>query len=352
MNSVVNALPNSSIKALHQTKNTFRVIYENHFLLLPDRRTIVGADGSDPKKLIFEDITRGNPKQIGKHTGFIYTILFDSVTQTLLVGDGNGHVKQYQKREKSKFFGLLKDSVSFTLLKDYGKIIKGWVYSSVQVGALAIFGGTNRSIVAIDISNQQLCEGVLRSPFEHTFSFEVCHSDNSNLHLSIGGVNSNYSLGESDYMDITQIVYGQKRDSDHITLETNEMPTFFEIKDESINVLKLKIQELESEIKKERKRNQGKSNQRFASKNRLNSTGKRVTSIRKLKLTNLLLQTRSDFTKRNLLLLKALNQNREIEDRQSIVGSSIDSKKSGAIRTVNVRVRIAELKETIRTQRL
>ena len=77
-----------------------------------------------------EDITKRNPKVITKNNSLIHTILFDSLTETLLVGDDNGHVKQYQMTYKSKFFGLLKNSDLFTLLKDYGDLGVGQVLES------------------------------------------------------------------------------------------------------------------------------------------------------------------------------------------------------------------------------
>ena len=79
---------------------------------------------------------------------------------------------------------------------------------------------------------------------------------------------------------------------------------------------------------------------------------KESRSSEKEKSAKLLLQTRSDIIKKNLLLLKALNQTREINHRQIIYTESIKSKESDVTRNGNFYPRILELKETIRTQRL
>ena len=96
LDSMVDALPNSIVKIRHEFKNYYYVVYENGFLALPDGKTVVGADASDKKKLMMQDITSKNPKQIGTHSGSIRTLLFDKPTETLLVGDYEGHVKQYK----------------------------------------------------------------------------------------------------------------------------------------------------------------------------------------------------------------------------------------------------------------
>ena len=70
------------------------------------------------------------------------------------------------------------------------------------------------------------------------------------------------------------------------------------------------------------------------------------------KLSNQISQKQSEFTKKNLLLLKALTLNREIKHKRINSITSILSEESLDTRSQNTKKRIAELKETIRNQRL
>ena len=132
--AVMNAANGSTIKIRHQTQNRFWVYHENNFLVLLDEKTIVGPDGSNQEKLIIEDITLRNPRQIGAHGNWIYTVLFDILTQNLLVGDLNGHVMQYTMVNQS-----------FTMVKDFGDVgldseclpLK-WVGSSFLKGVMIL----------------------------------------------------------------------------------------------------------------------------------------------------------------------------------------------------------------------
>ena len=259
---MVNAANNSTVNLLYETNNTFLVFYENDFLVLPDAKTVVGADESDNKQLIMEDITQGDTTQIGTHSGFIQTLVFDKLTETLLVGDESGRVKQYKKIKKSTFFGFLKESDSFTLVKDYKDIGVGQVLSSAQIGGLAIFGGANHSIIAIDISKQRLCTGVIKSPFEDTYSLVVCHSADSNVYLSIGGSDPKYSSNVSDYLDVTRLHNRSKNKPGQSPEEINQLVTLLQEKDEIINTLKLKRKQLQADLLKQRKQHQGTANQK------------------------------------------------------------------------------------------
>ena len=257
MGSLVDALPYFSVEIIHETINEFKAFYGNGFLVLPDAKTVVGADASDPKKLMMEDINQGNPTEIGRHSSWILNVSFDSLTETLLVGDRSGHVKQYKKNQKSKFFGLLKDPVTFTLLKDYGDVGVGWVLSSALVGRFAIFGGINHCLVAIDISKKRLCTGVIKSPLKWNYSFEVCHGSDSNVYLCVGGCFPKYSSDVSDFLDVTRLYNGNKSHISQLPEEINQSKTNLDKKDETIDTLKLKIKQLRSELRKQKKQNKG-----------------------------------------------------------------------------------------------
>ena len=248
--AVVNAANHSTIKFRHETRNEFFVENENSFLVLPDAKTVVGADASDLKKLLIEDITQGNPRKIGTHGGTISTVLFDSLTQSLLVGDYKGHVKQYKKVNQS-----------FTMVKDYGDVGVGVIVSSTQVGRFAIFGGNMSYLVAIDIFKQRVYAGLLKSPFEWTNSLQVCDGVGSNVSLSLGGNGLKYSFDRSDWLDVT-LLYNNSKHINEVYEKMNQADTLLKEKDEIINSLNLKIKQLESSLKKQADQNQGKNNKR------------------------------------------------------------------------------------------
>ena len=103
----MNAASDSSVKISYKGNNNFQAAYLNHFLVLPDAKTVVGVDGSDREKLVMEDISEGKSTLIGKNSDQISSLLFHSLTQSLLVGDVDGYIKQYKKLNGS--FTLVKD---------------------------------------------------------------------------------------------------------------------------------------------------------------------------------------------------------------------------------------------------
>ena len=297
LESVVNAFDNFTIKIRHQSKKRFKVLSQSQFVVLPDGKTLVGADGLDSKKLVMDDITKGNPSKIGTHKGGIITLLFDSMTETLFVGDISGHVKQYKRSQKSNFFGLLKDSDSFILLKDYGYVGVGRVLSSAQVSRLAIFGGNKNSLAAIDISKQQLCTGVIKSPFMSTNSLEVCRGADSNVYLSIGGSDPNYFSNVSDYLDVTQVYNGSEKKPRQVPEEINQLQKILDLKDESIKSLKIKIKKLEADLKKQKKQNQGTTNEKSL-KRKLAHFSRRISHLNRKTSNSQIIGPKSKVTSR------------------------------------------------------
>ena len=238
----------STIKIRHQTHNQFYVQFENSFFILPDGKTIVGPDGSDWNKLIVEDITLRNPTQIGTHGCSIITVLWNSLTQSLLVGDLKDEVKQYKKVNHS-----------FTMIKDYGYVGVDRVFSSTQLGRLAIFGGGDRSLVVIDTSEQRICPGRLKSPFLKTYSLQICEGVGSKVYLSLGGYEPEYSWDASDFLDVT-LLYNGHVPKNQFYEKMIKAQGLLQEKDEIINSFSLKIKQLESSLQKQSNQNKGRSN--------------------------------------------------------------------------------------------
>ena len=248
---MANAANNSTLKIQNQTQNKFYSRYENNFLVLPNGKTVVGADYSNQEKLIMEDITKGNHKQVGTHGSSIYSVLFHSPTQSLLVGDYKGHVKQYKKVHPS-----------FTIVRDYGHVGVGSVLSSTQVGGFAILGGNDNFLVAIDVSEQRVSGGLLKSPFIETFSLQVCEGVDSKVYLSVGGHLPEYSSDVSDFLNVTLLFNRNKKESPKVPEEMNQADALLEEKDEVINSLSLEIKQLKSSLQKQVHQNQGTGNQK------------------------------------------------------------------------------------------
>ena len=177
---------------LEETENKFQVYGENGFLVLPDGKTVVSADMWDSKKLVMEDITEVNPTQIGTHSDKISSLLFHNLTQSLLVGNIEGDVKQYKR-----------NNGSFTFVKDYRNLGVGQVLSSAQVGPFVIFGGNNHSLVAIDLKNQTVIKGFLKTAYKGNKSLQVCFTNYHRVFLSVSGYDPDFSSGKSNFFDVT-----------------------------------------------------------------------------------------------------------------------------------------------------
>ena len=164
--------------------------------MLPDGKTLVGTDASDRRNLISEDITSNKSSRIGTLSNTVYTVLYDSKTRNLFAGDESGAVRQYRRMENNS---------TFSLLKDYGDIGVGALRSSVLVGGLAVFGGYNAySLAAVKIAEQELCEGVVKTPFQYNLSLQVCRMSESRAFLSVSGGYSLYSSNASDVFNVVE----------------------------------------------------------------------------------------------------------------------------------------------------
>ena len=202
----------STVNYQHQSKMNYYLYCESSFLVLPDGKTVVGSnyDGSGCyNKLYAEDITQCNPTQIGTHSHNIYTVLYDEASKTLFAGDANGYLIQYQKNENSS---------SFSKSKDYGKIGVGKIYSSTFVKGLAIFGGSNNSIIAIDTKTQTIISGSVITAFTNIYSLTPCKVSKSRTLLSVCGQTPNYSDTCTDIFEICLDSETQNDDSQTSTI--------------------------------------------------------------------------------------------------------------------------------------
>lgn len=138
------------------------------------------------------------------HKGTIQTLLYDEATGSLFAGDHTGRIKQYKRGNSHN---------NFSLVKDYGHVGIGAVFSSAQVGGLALFGGCDNYLVGISIREHDLVKKI-RSPFNYTCSLQVCHGVDQKVYLSLGGDEPDYSSFKSDFLDVTEVYHMQKESSE------------------------------------------------------------------------------------------------------------------------------------------
>ena len=177
---------NSTINFKFQSKQKFRVHYQNHFAVLPDNKTVIGVIyyNNQYKTIVSEDISKGNPLVLATLSCGVGSVLYDAAAGNLFASDGSGQIRQYQVRQNGASLGLV---------KNYGNAGIGSVYSSRLANGLAIFGGSKKAIIAIDIQNQRLFEGYIITAFSTIYSLGVCRVSKSKTLLSVSGASPGYS---------------------------------------------------------------------------------------------------------------------------------------------------------------
>ena len=196
LTSIIGAAPGSTVNYTFQSKQGFYLYYESAFLVIQEGKTIVGpilTGNYSCTTLVSEDVTQGKSTQIGTHLDNINTLMYDKASKTLFAGDESGNIIQYQKNE---------DSTSFSQLKNYGNVGVGKVYSSILVDSVAIFGGSNKTIVAIDTKTQEKLTGSLATAISNIYSLTSYKVSKTKTLLSISGNQPNYSDTHTDIFEL------------------------------------------------------------------------------------------------------------------------------------------------------
>jgi hypothetical protein len=199
LEEIMKANPGSTLTHVHKSEQNYWVESENHFLVLPDGKTIIGADGSKNKHLFTEDISAsGNNayRQIATHGKTISTVLYKSLSKTLFVGDNGGRVVEYQEDANKE---------TWTKIKDYDDLGIGRIYSVDQIGDVVVFGGNNYTIRAIDSVNKKLLPGILKTAIKYVCSLQFFELPEEKIYLSICGRNPNYLNNGTDIYDATEL---------------------------------------------------------------------------------------------------------------------------------------------------
>lgn len=245
----MNAQNNTTLETRHQTQTKINVLYENGFLVLPDAKTVVGADKTNNKKLIIEDITLGNPAEVGVHLGCVRNVLYDAKTQSLFAGDAKGNLRQYERK-----YGW------FILKKDFGNLGVTQIQASAQVEGFLIFGGVGGSIAVVDASKQQVRSRRINSPFFYTDSLQVCPLGGSKVYLFLGGSIPGHSKEASDWVDVTRVFNKYNICTGPVLEDSGPTQGLLQEKEQAIDSSNRKVRQLEASLQEQREKHRGKSN--------------------------------------------------------------------------------------------
>jgi hypothetical protein len=169
------------------------------FLILPNGKTIIGRDGSNPKIILIEDITKNDASaysNFGNHSKNISLVFYDVISKSLFVGDCNGVLIQYKQNESNQLWEEL---------HNYGNLGIGSVISVELIGRMLIFGGFGTYLLkAVDIDNRKVLQGTFKTAIKNIFSLQVCELPDNKLNLSVCGFNPDYSNNLTDIFDVTK----------------------------------------------------------------------------------------------------------------------------------------------------
>jgi hypothetical protein len=203
LQAIFEAGNDTQVKYKDKSKSIFYVWLEDNFLILPDQKTVIGVDQAQTG-LIMEDITNQAmdyaPLKFGKHKGNILTLTFVEELNMLLAGDSGNELIQYEYRNNS-----------WNVLKNYGDLGIGPVFSSVRIGGLVILGGWGTYLLrVIDLNKMQIQGDPFKTAIKEIHSLSLCRVSNSKVLLSVSGYSPSYSPNQSDILDITGLLKEHK----------------------------------------------------------------------------------------------------------------------------------------------
>ena len=208
MKKIINAVGDSIISPMYKSASYYFVCFENHFVVLPDQKTLIGCDGKS-KQLQTEDITKNQfAVRIGSCTSYVNTVLFNQELGILLAGYKNGKLIQYSKNFKSKWIQQ----------KDYGDIQIQEIFSSDQMGNYAVVGGhaaNKKNLKMINLKKQVVFQSQVQTSFNSVFSLCFANLSQSKMFLSVGGSCPDYENGKTDIFDVSSFFKSPKTQNEN-----------------------------------------------------------------------------------------------------------------------------------------
>ena len=89
------------------------------------------------------------------------------------------------------------------IFKEYGKVNVGSVQSSDYSGDIAVVGGINGSLRFINMRKGQLIGQSMETAIGEIWSVQLSRVSENAMHLTVGGVNSDYSNSKADVFDVS-----------------------------------------------------------------------------------------------------------------------------------------------------
>lgn len=184
-----------TVSFFSKTKSQFYLNYETNLVILNKGSAIIGIDEKTEVNLVMEIIKENHFQKFGEREDGINTLQYHEKSQTLLVGGDDEKVIQYKQNGNSK---------KWEILRDYGDIGISWIYSFCQMGNLIFLFGSD-SFRIINVHTKDLIESTHDTVIQNINSTQLCVGLNSEIYLSIGGMNADKYSEDSDLMDISYL---------------------------------------------------------------------------------------------------------------------------------------------------
>ena len=185
--------PNATISPDRKSKCQFAALHENCFFLSDDGHHLIAPDAGDARQILVEDLRTGSWFRLGENPGAVYTLFFDRDSRTLLAGDYEGHLVEYQlDLQKGNGWAV----------KKHGNLGIGRIYSSAGERGSVFFGGTDHKVRVFDLSTKEVLRGNIETAPKNIRSLQVCKVDQSRVYLATVGDNPKYCSERSDLHDL------------------------------------------------------------------------------------------------------------------------------------------------------
>ena len=188
---------NAIVSPDRESKSQFGVWFEKSFVLSDDCNHVIAPDPSDLRRILVEDLTRGSSFCFGANEKTILTLFFDEDSRTLLAGDYDGHLVEYEldlKKRKGR------------VTKKHGDLEIGGILSySVSMG-FVLFGGGSKKVRVYYLPSQKMLQGDMETSIRYVLSLQVCVVDESRVYLAVLGAMTNYSSTRSDLYDLGDLL--------------------------------------------------------------------------------------------------------------------------------------------------
>lgn len=185
------------ILSFYTSSSEFGVKFENNLVFSEDGKHLIRVDGTDFTQVCVEDITTESNFIFGDHSDVISTLIFDQDSGTLLAGDYQGHLIQYDLD--------LENQIS-RQVRDFGELGIETVLSSFRFMGFVFFGGSRSKFRVLDLPSKEMLPGHIETGVEYILSLQISVVDKSRVFLAVLGKDYNCSSTESDLYDLGELV--------------------------------------------------------------------------------------------------------------------------------------------------